>query len=76
MVAENLGGNNGSLISPEHYRELLKPFSAKLWKFIKENTDVYLFLHCCGSIYKLIPDIIELGVDALLIRPILFRQSF
>ena len=24
-----------------------------------------MFLHCCGSVYKLIPDLIELGVDAL-----------
>ncbi len=65
MVAEDLGGNSGPLISPEHYRKLLKPFSSKLWKFVKEKTDAYLFLHCCGSVYKLIPDLIELGVDAL-----------
>ena len=65
MVAEDLGGSNGPLISPQHYRELLKPNAAKLWKFIKENTDADLFLHCCGSIYQLIPDLIEIGVDAL-----------
>ena len=65
MVAEDLGGNNGPLISPKHYRELLKPFSAKLWKFIKENTDAYLFIHCCGGVYEFIPDLIELGIDAL-----------
>jgi uroporphyrinogen decarboxylase len=65
MVAEDLGGNNGPLISPHHYRKLLKPNAAKLWKFVKENTDAYLFLHCCGSVYQLIPDLIEIGVDAL-----------
>ncbi len=65
MVAEDLGGNNGPLISPDHYRTLLKPYAAKLWKFIKGNTDAYLFLHCCGSVYQLIPDLIEMGVDAL-----------
>ena len=63
MVAEDLGGNSGPLISPDHYRKLLKPYAAKLWKFVKENTDAYLFLHCCGSVYKLIPDLIEIGVD-------------
>jgi len=26
---------------------------------------VYIFLHSCGSIYELIPDIIETGVDIL-----------
>ncbi len=65
MAAEDLGGNNGPLISPGHYRTLLKPFAAKLWKFIKENTDACLFLHCCGSVYQLIPDLIEMGVDTL-----------
>ena len=43
----------------------MKPNAARLWKFVKENTDASLFLHCCGSVYRLIPDLIEMGVDAL-----------
>jgi uroporphyrinogen decarboxylase len=32
---------------------------------VKKHTSAFLHLHSCGSIYKLIPDLIELGVDAL-----------
>ncbi len=65
MVTDDLGGENGPLISPELYRELIKPAQKKLWQFIKDNTRAYLFLHSCGSISKFIPDLIEIGVDIL-----------
>jgi uroporphyrinogen decarboxylase len=32
---------------------------------VKKHTSAFIHLHSCGSIYKLIPDLIELGVDAL-----------
>jgi len=47
------------------YREIIKPRHKRLYKFIKENIDGYLFLHTCGSIYEFIPDFIEMGVDVL-----------
>jgi len=65
MVTDDLGAENGPLISPEHYREMIKPAQKKLWQFIKDNTKAYLFLHSCGSIPKFIPDLIEIGVDIL-----------
>ena len=65
MVSDDLGGENGPLISPELYRELIKPAQKKLWQFIKDNTKAYLMLHSCGSISKFIPDLIEIGVDIL-----------
>jgi len=65
MVSDDLGAENGPLISPELYREMLKPAQKKLWQFIKDNTKAYLFLHSCGSIPKFIPDLIEIGVDIL-----------
>jgi len=65
MVMDDLGGQNGPLISLEMYRELIKPIHKRQWKFIKENTDARLFLHSCGSVIQFIPDLIELGVDIL-----------
>jgi len=65
MVSDDLGGENAPLISPELYREMVKPYQKKLWQFIKDNTKAHLFQHSCGSIYKLIPDLIEIGVDIL-----------
>jgi len=37
----------------------------KLYHFIKEHSNAKLLLHSCGSVYDLIPDFIEIGVDAL-----------
>ena len=65
MVSDDLGTNEGPFFSMESYRELVKPYQKRYWNFIKQNTDAYLFLHSCGSVYYFIPDFIELGVDIL-----------
>ncbi len=65
MVSDDLGDQNGTIMSPRLYREMIKPMHARLWGSIKKKTDAYLFHHSCGSIYALIPDLIELGVDIL-----------
>lgn len=65
MVGEDLGSQNGPLISPETYRKLIKPAEKRVWQFIKSKTEAQLFLHSCGSVRAFIPDLIELGVDIL-----------
>jgi len=62
---DDLGTQIGPWISPEMYREWIKPRHAELFKFIRSKTDAKIFLHSCGSIYDLIPDLIEVGVQAL-----------
>jgi uroporphyrinogen decarboxylase len=64
-VGEDLGMQTGPIMNPELFRKLIKPRDEKIFKFIKKKADVYLLLHSCGSIYHFIPDIIEMGVDAL-----------
>ena len=65
VVSDDLGGEHAPLISPEIYREMIKPVQKRLWQSIKSKTKAYLFMHTCGSVYRLIPDLIELGVDTL-----------
>ncbi|MBM3709964.1 MAG: methyltransferase, partial [Actinobacteria bacterium] len=65
LVNDDLGTQYGLQISPEIYRVVIKPFHKILWNYIKEKSKKYLLLHSCGSIYELIPDIIEMGIDAL-----------
>ena len=65
QVGDDLGAQDGPQISPDVYRKLVKPRHKKLYQFIKSNSDAYLFLHTCGSVYKLIPDLIEAGIDVL-----------
>lgn len=65
QVSDDLGMQNGPQISPQLYREVVKPRHKRLYQYIKEHTSAYLFLHTCGSVYELIPDFIEMGVDIL-----------
>ena len=64
-VCEDLGTQNDLLISDRMYRDILKPFHKRLWGHVKSKTDAKLFLHSCGSIIKLLPDLIDLGVEII-----------
>ena len=64
-VADDLGMQEGLLISPQLYRKYVKPRQKEFYSFIKERTDAKLLLHSCGSIYEIIPDLIEIGVDVI-----------
>jgi uroporphyrinogen decarboxylase len=65
MTSDDLGAQNGPMVSPETYRRSIKPAQKRLWGFIKSKTKAALFLHSCGSVRELIPDFIELGIDIL-----------
>jgi uroporphyrinogen decarboxylase len=62
---DDLGMQTGLQISPEMYRKFVKPCHRRLFDFIHEKTEAQLWLHTCGSVYEIIPDLIELGVNAL-----------
>jgi uroporphyrinogen decarboxylase len=64
-VADDLGGTQAPLISPRMYRELIKPYHREWFEFIKQRTKAKLILHSDGAIYPLLPDLIEVGIDAL-----------
>ena len=65
MTSDDLAGTKGPFISPKDYSELVKPFQKRVFQAIKDQTDAYVFYHCCGNVYPLIPDFIEIGVDIL-----------
>lgn len=65
LFGDDLGGQQGPLISPDAYREFYKPYHKKLWGRAKELADVKVQLHCCGGIYELLDDLIEVGLDAV-----------
>jgi uroporphyrinogen decarboxylase len=65
QMGDDMGTQANPLISPDLYREKIKPRHKKLYSYVREHSDVFVFLHSCGSIYKLIPDLIEAGVQVL-----------
>jgi uroporphyrinogen decarboxylase len=65
IFGDDLGGQNGPLISPEMYREFFKPYHKSMWKKTKELSDVKINLHCCGGVEPLLDDLIDAGLDAI-----------
>ncbi|MFO7636620.1 MAG: uroporphyrinogen decarboxylase family protein [Clostridia bacterium] len=63
-LGEDLGNQNGLLISPTSFDRL---FADKLKAFIDlaHRYKAKAMMHCCGSCRKLIPRFIELGLDIL-----------
>ena len=63
--ADDLGAQHAPLFSPRTYREIVKPLHAEIVSYIKSRSKARFFLHSCGAIRDLIPDLIEIGVDCL-----------
>ena len=62
---DDLGTDQGPFMSPEIYRKLFKPRHAILCGYVKQHSRMHTFLHSCGSIYRLLPDLIEAGYDII-----------
>jgi uroporphyrinogen decarboxylase len=65
MFGDDLGTQKAPMISPQLYREVLKPFHSRLFAFVKTRTDAKIFLHSCGSIEPFIEDLLDAGIDIL-----------
>ena len=64
--ADDLGTQRGPFISPETYRDRFKPLQARLFAEIRRRAPhLKIFYHSCGSVVEFIPDLIDIGVDAL-----------
>jgi uroporphyrinogen decarboxylase len=64
-ISDDLGAQNGLIFSPKTYRELFKPLHQRLVDHIRRLTDAKIYMHSDGSIFPLLPDLIEIGVDGL-----------
>lgn len=64
LPGDDYAGNTNPLISPAMFRTFIKPCLARLINIIKEyNPNASVMLHSDGAMTKLLPDILDLGVD-------------
>jgi uroporphyrinogen decarboxylase len=49
----------------ELYRKMIKPHHQRLFRYLRSRTGAKIAYHTCGSVVHLIPDLVEMGVDAL-----------
>jgi uroporphyrinogen decarboxylase len=64
-VSDDMGHQDRTCVRPELYRKLIKPRHARLMAAIKSRTRAPVMWHTCGSVFELLDDMIEMGVDAL-----------
>jgi len=64
-VGDDICGQLGPLISPDLYREMIKPYHRAYFELIKSKTSAKLHLHSCGTVQYLLDDFIEIGVDII-----------
>ncbi len=64
FMGNDFGSQNDLLISPELFEEFFLPW---LKKFVDQahGHGLQSVLHCCGSIYRIIDKLIEIGIDCL-----------
>jgi hypothetical protein len=65
VTGADFGTQQGPMISPRTYRNLFKPFHIRVNEWIHANTSWKTFIHSCGSIWRLLDDIVDAGFDAL-----------
>jgi uroporphyrinogen decarboxylase len=64
LITDDLAMQEGLLMSPELYRENIKPYQKQLFEFI-QSRGVAVIYHNCGAIFPLLDDLVEIGVKVL-----------
>jgi uroporphyrinogen decarboxylase len=62
---DDLGTDQGPFMSPATYRKLFKPRHRILTEYVHSHSQLHTFLHSCGSIYKLLPDLVDAGYEII-----------
>jgi uroporphyrinogen decarboxylase len=66
QLGDDLGTENGPFFSPKMYRRFFKSRHKAIIDRVKKlNPNIIAFLHCCGSVHDLLPDLIEAGVEVI-----------
>jgi len=64
MLGSDWGSQKSLFMSPDIWREFIKPGELREYRLLKESgKDVWI--HSCGNIRDIIPDLAEMGVDVL-----------
>ena len=63
-TGDDIAGQTSLIISPESWRELIKPLLAEIFAVGKSH-GLWVAFHSCGAVRPIIPDLIEIGLDVL-----------
>jgi uroporphyrinogen decarboxylase len=60
---DDLGMTSGPFMDAQTYRALFKPRHKILCDYVKSHSRMHTFIHSCGSISLLMPDLIDAGIE-------------
>jgi uroporphyrinogen decarboxylase len=64
FFSDDWGWQSGLLMNPDDWRELYKPCYKKLFDMAHQG-GAHVWMHSCGHVTEIIPDLIEIGLDVL-----------
>ena len=64
FIGNDFGSQNDLLMSPELFKEFYLPWLKKFTDQAHQH-GYHSVLHCCGSIYRIIDDLIDTGIDCI-----------
>jgi uroporphyrinogen decarboxylase len=74
VEGDDFAGQERLLFSPKTFRQVVKPRHAAVFAAIKKAAPhIKIHFHSCGAIRSVLPDLIEIGVDA--INPVQINAS-
>ena len=65
QMGDDLGTQQALQISPRLYREVFKPRQKIIYETVRKRSSLHVFLHSCGAIADILPDLIEVGVEII-----------
>jgi len=65
FYGDDMAFQHGPMMSMELYRKMIRPHHRRLFGYIRSRTQAKIAYHTCGSVGHLIPDLLEMGVNAL-----------
>ena len=65
LTGTDFGTQHGLFISMKAYRELYKPFHIRVNRLVHQKSRWKTFIHSCGAVATLLPDLVEAGFDVL-----------
>jgi len=63
-LSDDYGTQHGLLMSPELWRELVKPHLARIYASARSH-GLAMFHHSCGNVMPIVGDLIDIGLDIL-----------
>jgi uroporphyrinogen decarboxylase len=71
---DDLGTQTSTLLEPDYLRKAVIPRFGYIWNRIKKRApNAKIFMHSCGSVRELLPDLIEAGLD--IYNPVQFTAA-